>query len=94
MSFTQYFVEAPLAAITASSLLGCNATSLGHLYLGSFSHSSSHGLSGWTGSVAAQLFSGLSGDWRLGSSQGSDWATQGHSEICPKATPVLPWLCA
>ena len=23
-----------------------------------------------------------------------DWATQGHSETCPEATPVLSWLCA
>ena len=37
--FTQYF-GAPLAAITASSLLGCDPTSLAHLYLWSFSHSS------------------------------------------------------
>uniref|UniRef100_A0A674EK94 DENN domain containing 4C n=1 Tax=Salmo trutta TaxID=8032 RepID=A0A674EK94_SALTR len=40
ISFTQYFVEAPLTAITASSLLGYDATSLVHLSLGSFSHSS------------------------------------------------------
>jgi hypothetical protein len=39
MTFTQYFVEAPLAAITASSLLGYDATSLEHLYLRNFSHS-------------------------------------------------------
>jgi hypothetical protein len=38
--FTQYFVEAPLASITASSLLEYYATSLAHLYLGSFSYSS------------------------------------------------------
>ena len=38
--FTQYFVEAPLAAMTASSLLGYDAASLAHLYLESFSHSS------------------------------------------------------
>ena len=38
--FTQCFVEAPLAAITASSLLGYDATSLAHLYLGSFSQTS------------------------------------------------------
>ena len=38
--FTQYFFEAPLAAITASSLPGYDATSLAHLYLGSFSNSS------------------------------------------------------
>ena len=39
-TFTQYFFEASLAAFTISSLLGCDATSLAHLYLGSFSHSS------------------------------------------------------
>ena len=38
--FTQYFVEAPLAVITTSSLLGYDATSLPKLYLGNFSHSS------------------------------------------------------
>jgi hypothetical protein len=38
--FTQYFVEVPLAAIIASSFLGYDASSLAHLYLGSFSHSS------------------------------------------------------
>ena len=35
-----YFVEEPLAAITASNILGYDTTSLAHLYLGSFSHSS------------------------------------------------------
>jgi hypothetical protein len=39
-TLSQYFVESPLAAITASSLLGYDATSLAHLYLGSYSHSS------------------------------------------------------
>ena len=38
--FTQYFVEAPLATITGLRLLGYDATSLAHLDLGSFSHSS------------------------------------------------------
>ena len=38
--FTQYFVEALLAAITAYILLRHDATSLAHLYLGSFPHSS------------------------------------------------------
>jgi hypothetical protein len=38
--FTQCFVEAPLAAITALSFLGFDATSLTHLYLWRFSHSS------------------------------------------------------
>ena len=46
------------------------------------------------GRVAAQLFSGLSRDVQSGSSLGSGWATQGHSETCPEATPVLSWLCS
>ena len=37
---TPYFVEAPLAEIIDSSLLGNDATSLAHLYLCNFSHSS------------------------------------------------------
>jgi hypothetical protein len=37
---TQYVSEAPLAAISALSRLGYDATSLAHLYLGTFSHSS------------------------------------------------------
>ena len=41
------------------------------------------------GSFAAQLFSGLSRDVRSGSSPGSSWATQGHSETWPKALPCL-----
>jgi hypothetical protein len=39
-NLTQYFDKVPLAEITASSLLGYDATNLAHLYLGSFSHSS------------------------------------------------------
>ena len=50
-------------------------------------------LSGWMGSIAAQLFSGLSRDVWSGSSPGSGWATQGNSETCPEATPALSWLC-
>ena len=49
-------------------------------------------LSGWMGSVTAQLFSGFSRDIRSGSSPGSGWATQGYLETCPKATPKLSWL--
>ena len=52
--FTQYFVEAALAAITASSLLEYDTTSLAHLYLESFSHSSLQILSnqvGWGASL-------------------------------------------
>jgi hypothetical protein len=33
----QYFVEAPLAVITTSRLLGYDVKSLAHLYLGCFS---------------------------------------------------------
>ena len=43
------------------------------------------------GSVAAQLFSGLSRDVRSDSSPGSSWATQGHSEnVWP--TPAIQLL--
>ena len=38
--YSVLFVEAPLAAIIALSLLGYDATSLAHLYLEGFSHSS------------------------------------------------------
>ena len=38
--YSVLFVEAPLAAIIALSLLGYDATSLAHLYLGDFSRSS------------------------------------------------------
>ena len=38
-------------------------------------------LSGWMGSVVAQLFSGFSRDVRSGSSPGSGWTTQEHSEL-------------
>ena len=55
---------------------------------------SSQALSGWMGSVAAQLFSGLSKDDRSGSSPGFGWSSQEHSETCPEATPALSWLCA
>jgi hypothetical protein len=46
------------------------------------------------GSVAAQLFSGLSKDVRSGSSPGSGWATHGHLETFPQATRALSCLCA
>ena len=41
--FTQYFVDAPLAAFIASNLLWYDATSLAHLYLGNFFLSSLKG---------------------------------------------------
>jgi hypothetical protein len=52
----QYFVEAPLAVITTSSILGYDATSLAHLILGILLCRSSQTLSVWMGSVAEQLF--------------------------------------
>uniref|UniRef100_A0A8C7KR75 Claudin 23.2 n=1 Tax=Oncorhynchus kisutch TaxID=8019 RepID=A0A8C7KR75_ONCKI len=55
---------------------------------------SSQVLSGWIGSVSAHLFPGLSRDVPSGSSRSSGWATQGHSETCPEATPTLSCLCA
>ena len=75
--------------ITASRCLGYDATRLAHLYLGSFSHDSLK-----IPSSSAQIFSGLSRDVRSGSSPGSGWATQGHTETCPDATYALSWLCA
>ncbi len=50
----QYFVEAPLAPITDSNLLGYNATSFAHHHLAVICHSSPHlftsqALSGWMG---------------------------------------------
>ena len=50
---------------------------------------SSQALSGWMGSIVTQLISGLSRDVRSGSSPGSGWATQGHSETCPEYNTLL-----
>ncbi len=69
-----------------------------HTWIGGFSAIllciSSQARSGWMGTVGRQPFSGLSRDVRWGSSQGSGWATLGHSQSCPLATTVLPCLCA
>ncbi len=54
---------------------------------------SSQAQSYWMGTTSGQPFSGLSRNVRQGSSQGSGWATLGHSQSCPEAAPVLPWLC-
>ena len=72
---TVYFVEAPLAAITALRLLGYDVQAL--------HNGSSQALSGWMGTIVGQPFSGLSRDVQLDSSQGFSWATQGHSQSCP-----------
>ena len=82
-----------MTAITASSLLGYEATILVHLYLGSFSHSSLQILSSsirLDGKHGCTAFSGLSRDVRSGSSPGSGRATQGHCETCPEATTACP----
>ena len=85
-TFLSTLLKHLLAAITASSLPGYDATNLAHLYLGIFPHSF-QALSGWMGSVAAQLFSGLFRDVRSGSSLGSGWDIQ---RLVPK--PLLRCL--
>jgi hypothetical protein len=54
---------------------------------------SSQALSGWMGSVAAQLFSGLSKDVLLGSNPGSDWATQVHWDLSRSHSCVVFAVC-
>ena len=63
--FNQYFVEAPLAAITALRLLGYEATSLAPVFGEFLPFFSADHLK-------------LSRNVRSGSSPGSPWATQGH----------------
>ena len=46
------------------------------------------------GSVYELPSSGLSADAIWGLTLGFGWATQGHSETCPEATPALSWLYA
>ena len=65
-----YFVEAPLAAITASVV----SISFTHLDVGSLSHSSWHFLS-----LSELPFSGLSTDVLRGYSLGFGWATESPS---------------
>lgn len=60
---TLYSVEAPLAAITALSLLGYDVTSFAHLDLGISCHSSP---SGWMGAVSGLPFLDLSRDVQSG----------------------------
>ena len=50
-------------------------------------------LPGWMGSVAAQLFSGLSRDVRSGSSPGSGWATHGHSFLSRSHSYIFLTVC-
>uniref|UniRef100_A0A8C4SH87 Cadherin domain-containing protein n=1 Tax=Erpetoichthys calabaricus TaxID=27687 RepID=A0A8C4SH87_ERPCA len=42
----------------------------------------------------SQAPSDLSRSVQPDSSLGSGWATQGHSQSCPEATPLISWLCA
>jgi len=49
--------------------------------------------SGWMWSVGAQQFSDLSRDVQSGSSLGSSWATQGHSQSCPWVSCVILAVC-
>ena len=90
----QYFEEAPLAAITASSLLRFVCICFAHLDLGIFSHSSLQICPSSVkldGSVGEQQSSSLSTDSHWDSSLGFGWATQGVSRSCSEAIPVL--LC-
>ena len=68
--FSQYFVTAPLAVIIALSFMGMTLQAW-HTCIWGISLillcRSSPALSGWMGSVAAQLFSGLSRDVQSGS---------------------------
>ena len=51
---------------------------------------SSQALSGWMEDRRwTAIFRSLQRWVRLGSSQGSGWATQGHSQSCPEATPSI-----
>ena len=54
---------------------------------------SSQNLSGWMGSVAAQIFSSLSRDVRSSSSPGSCLATQGHWDISQSHSCVALAMC-
>ena len=91
-----YFAEAPLEAITASILLGYDALQAWHTCIWGVSPiplcRSSQALSGWMGSVTAQLFSGRCRNVRSVSSPSSGWATQGHSETCPEAVALTVCL--
>ena len=69
------------------------ASSLAHLYFGSFSHSSGQNRSTST-SDDAKPFSGLSRDALLGSGLDSGWATPGLSQSFPEATPLFSWRYA
>lgn len=84
-------MKASLAELTASSPLDYEATSLAHLDLGSFLHSSLQILlrSGWMGHSYFHLF-----PIQSGSSPGSGWATQGRSETYLEAISLSSWLCA
>ena len=80
----QYFVEAPLAAITALSLLEyVSRCQFIPFFLAD--PLTLHQI-GWEAS------SGLSTDFPGGLNLGFGWATQGQSQACPKATQVLSWL--
>jgi hypothetical protein len=87
-----YFVEAPSAAITASSLLGYDATSLANLYL-EFLPFSADPLKlcqvGW--GVSLHSYFQVSPEML---DRVQVWAlAQGHLETCTEATPALSWLC-
>ena len=92
--FTQYFVKVPLAVISAWSLLGYDATSLAHLYLGSFPYSSLQILSssvkvGWGALLHSYFW--VSRDVRSGSSPGSHSRT--FSDLSQSHSCVVLAVC-
>jgi hypothetical protein len=90
----QYFAEVPLAAITALSLLGYEATSLAHLYLGIFSHSSLQILSGSVRLDRECCYTAIFRSFQL-LDRDQVWVLAGPlKDICPEATHALSWLCA
>ena len=95
--FTQYVVEAPFGSDYSLQSSWVWHYKLGTPGFGEFLPfvlcRSSQALSGWMGSVAAQLFSGLSSDIRSGSSPGSGWATQGHWDLSRSHSCVVLTVC-
>ena len=83
-------VEAPFAAITASYLLGYDATSLAHLYLGSFSQ---HSQVDW--GQQGVIMSGRPGARSLGSGPPREREKERETELerAYVGWPVLFWLC-
>uniref|UniRef100_A0A8C8G3M0 Dopamine beta-hydroxylase n=1 Tax=Oncorhynchus tshawytscha TaxID=74940 RepID=A0A8C8G3M0_ONCTS len=75
-------------------LLGYDATSLAHLYLASFSHSSLQILSSSVRLDGERHCIAIFRSLQRCSIECKSGLWLGHSETCPEATPALTWLCA